>query len=177
MGMSKLSSGLSGRRKEDMEERGQRFLYNSTPTTMATGNTLATDAIKMNDKFCDLVLLHKATLQELVHARNQAFIHVLFECNALLRERISLGGTPIEYNDWDFLTPPSPSLPYIIAPGGKDILFCNVTKPKGLRMPLDRDHANVGTQTESLMALEEADLTLAEIQAEIIRDTLVQFNQ
>ncbi|KAF8272669.1 hypothetical protein EI94DRAFT_1697228 [Lactarius quietus] len=150
------------------------FLYGSN-TTMATGNTLATKAIKANDnfapsnkadKFHDLVLLHKATLQEFVCAGNRAVIHVLFECNTLLHERISLGGTPIEYNDWDFLTPPSPSLPYVIAPGGKDILFCNMTKPKGLRMPLDRDHVNVGTQTNGLTNLEDADMTLAKIHTE-----------
>ncbi|KAF8269867.1 hypothetical protein EI94DRAFT_1699177 [Lactarius quietus] len=144
---------------------------------MATGNTLATEVIKANDnlspsnkadKFHVLVLLHEATLQELVRARNHAVIHVLFECNALLHKRISLGGTPIKYNNWDFITLPSPSLPYIIAPGGKDILFCNVTKPKGLRMPFDRDHMNAGTQTESPTPLEDADsdVTLAEIHTE-----------
>ncbi|KAF8262448.1 hypothetical protein EI94DRAFT_1704765 [Lactarius quietus] len=127
---------------------------------MATGNALTTEATKANtdltpsnkaDRFHDLVLLHKATLQELMHARNRAVIHILFERNALLRERTSLGGTPIEYNEWDFLTPPSPSLPYIIAPGGKDILIFN------------RDNVNVGTQTESPTPLENADsdVTLA----------------
>ncbi|KAF8262378.1 hypothetical protein EI94DRAFT_1704817 [Lactarius quietus] len=115
MGMSKLSSVLLGRRKEDMEERGQRSLYSQPHPT---GNTLATKAIKANDNLApsnkankshNLVLLHKATLQELVHARNRAVIHVLFERTACCMR----------------------------APGGKDVLFCNVTKPKGLRMPLD----------------------------------------
>ncbi|KAF8274637.1 hypothetical protein EI94DRAFT_1793929 [Lactarius quietus] len=131
---------------------------------MSTGNDLAT---KANDNFApsseaeqchdpDVVLLHEATLKDLVRARNRAIIHVLWECNALLRERNSLGGMPIEYDVWDFLTPPSPSVPYIIAPGGKDVLFCN------------RGHANVGTQTESQPTLEDPDIMLVEIPTKVV---------
>ncbi|KAF8262845.1 hypothetical protein EI94DRAFT_1704463 [Lactarius quietus] len=143
---------------------------------MSTGNDLATEA---NENFTpsseaekhrdpDVVLLHEATLKDLVHARNRAIIHVLWEHNTLLCKRNSLGCTPIEYDVWDFLTLPSPLVPYIIAPGGKDILFCNVTMPKRLRMPLDRGHANVGTQTESPPTLEDPDTMLVEIPTKVV---------
>ncbi|KAF8256581.1 hypothetical protein EI94DRAFT_1710890 [Lactarius quietus] len=101
--------------------------------------------------------LHEATLQDLIHNRNYAVKHLLYERNELLKERLSLGGTPIEYSKVDFLTPPKPMQPYMIFPEG--IAEIHVSRPLGGRYPPDPCQFSKEMQTED----QDNDITLMEV--------------
>ncbi|KAN0139069.1 hypothetical protein V8E53_003071 [Lactarius tabidus] len=86
--------------------------------------------ISSDDEKAYLTLLHKATiavihevtLQDLLHCSNDAFIHILWECNNLLRER-----------------------------GDKDngyVLQCRATRPHGAWYPKDRRYIDTSVQTD-----------------------------
>ena len=86
----------------------------------------ATSACVSSDNqadFADLVqratilVIHEATLQDLLCCSNDAVYQLLLEHNTLLQERISLGTAAIDYSDVDFLSPPPPILPYIVVDG------------------------------------------------------------
>ncbi|KAF8259480.1 hypothetical protein EI94DRAFT_1904846 [Lactarius quietus] len=105
----------------------------------------------------EVQLLHEATLQDLIRNRNYAIKHLLYEHNELLKEWLSLGGTPIEYSEVDFLTPPKPTQPYMIFPEG--IAEIHVTRPSGGRYPPDCRQFSKGTQTDDL----DDEITLMDI--------------
>ncbi|KAF8259729.1 hypothetical protein EI94DRAFT_1706899 [Lactarius quietus] len=88
---------------------------------------------------------------------NYAVKHLLYERNELLTERLSLGCTPIEYSDVDFLSPPHQTHLYMIFPCG--IAKINVSRPPGARYPPDHRQFSKGTQTEE----QDDDITLMDV--------------
>ncbi|KAI9435357.1 hypothetical protein H4582DRAFT_2059600 [Lactarius indigo] len=114
--------------------------------------------------------LHEATLQDLLHAKNDAVIRLISERNTALYERRyslcfwrqRLGGSPIEYSYHDFITPPNPPLPYIVVDHGSAaparILQFHVTRPQWAYYPPDRRLFDACTQTN-----DDPDATLVEI--------------
>ncbi|KAI9445607.1 hypothetical protein BJY52DRAFT_1228834 [Lactarius psammicola] len=87
--------------------------------------------------------LHKATLQDLICAKNYAILHILHKRNELLRE----------------CPPEDSTLPYtaLWIDGKCHVLQFCVSRPSWARYPVDRRQFDVSTQTE------DADTTLAEI--------------
>ncbi|KAH9047943.1 hypothetical protein EDB83DRAFT_2523000 [Lactarius deliciosus] len=104
--------------------------------------------------------LHEATLQDFLHAKNDAVFKLISERNNALYERERLGGSHIEYSYHDFITPPDAPLPYIVVCRGAEpahILPFHVSRPRWAYHPPDRRLFNVCTQTN------DPDATLVEI--------------
>ncbi|KAH9008995.1 hypothetical protein EDB84DRAFT_1446584 [Lactarius hengduanensis] len=109
----------------------------------------------------DLQIIHEATLQDLLRFRNFAAIALLAERNELLQERVSLGGTPFDYSEVEFLSKSAPAKmqPYKIMGDGWVRQYW-AKQPSWARYPPDRRQFSRGTQTEDPI---DADTTLTEI--------------
>ncbi|KAH9007491.1 hypothetical protein EDB84DRAFT_1447484 [Lactarius hengduanensis] len=106
--------------------------------------------------------LHEATLQDLLHAKNDAVVKLISERNNALYERERLGGSPIEYSYHDFITPPDAPLPYIVVRHGAEparILRFHVSRPQYAFYPPDRRLFDACTQTDD----PDPDATLVDI--------------
>ena len=82
-----------------------------------------------------ILVIHKATLQDLLHCSNDAVYQLLLERNTLLQEHISLGAAAIDYSDVDFISPPPPILLYIVIDG--HVLRFRSKQNQGCRHPAD----------------------------------------
>ncbi|KAH9009989.1 hypothetical protein EDB84DRAFT_1446023 [Lactarius hengduanensis] len=109
----------------------------------------------------EIQVIHEATLQDLLRFRNFAAMALLAERNELLRERVSLGGTPFDYSEVKFLSKYAPAKmqPYKIM-GHGFIRQYWAKRPSWARYPPDRHQFSRGTQTEDPI---DADTTLTEI--------------
>ncbi|KAH9007986.1 hypothetical protein EDB85DRAFT_1904692 [Lactarius pseudohatsudake] len=97
--------------------------------------------------------LHEATLQDLLHAKNDAVFKLIKRGSA---------GSPIEYSYHDFITPPDAPLPYIVVRHGAEparILQFHVSRPQYVFYPPDRRLFDACTQTND----PDPDATLVEI--------------
>ncbi|KAN0125371.1 hypothetical protein V8E53_015561 [Lactarius tabidus] len=140
----------------------------SSDSVITMAPSMAT-VISSNDKKAYSTLLHKATiaviheatLQDLLHCSNNAFIHILWEHNDLLCEHIKLGAEEIKYSEIDFLSPLPPPLPYLIRDNGY-VLRCRATRPRGAWYPKDQCYVDASVQTD------DPDSTLAEIDPDVL---------
>ncbi|KAH9040607.1 hypothetical protein EDB85DRAFT_1886722 [Lactarius pseudohatsudake] len=120
--------------------------------------------------------LHEATLQDLLHAKNDAIFKLISEHNNTLYEclvenlssgshslclcRERLGSSPIVYSYHNFITLPDALLPYIVVCHGAEparILRFHVSRPQYAFYPPDRRLFDACTQTN------DPDATLVEI--------------
>ncbi|KAH9048852.1 hypothetical protein EDB84DRAFT_1556514 [Lactarius hengduanensis] len=109
----------------------------------------------------EIQVIHEATLQDLLRFRNFATMALLAKRNELLRERVSLGGTPFDYSEVEFLSEYAPAKmqPYKIM-GHGFIRQYWAKRPSWARYPPDRRQFSRGTQTKDPI---DADTTLTEI--------------
>ncbi|KAH9013180.1 hypothetical protein EDB83DRAFT_2321799 [Lactarius deliciosus] len=109
----------------------------------------------------EIQVIHEPTLQDLLCFRNFAIKSLLRERNELLRERVSLGGTPFKYSEVEFLSEYSlvKMQPYKIM-GDGTIRQYWAKQPSWAWYPPDRHQFSRGAQTEDPI---DADTMLMEI--------------
>ncbi|KAH9014395.1 hypothetical protein EDB84DRAFT_1443869 [Lactarius hengduanensis] len=118
----------------------------------------------------EIQVIHEATLQDLLRFRNFAAMALLAERNELLRERVSLGGTPFDYSEVEFLSEYAPAKmqPYKIM-GHGFIRQYWAKRPSWARYPPDTSETDGFSPETSVLERHsdedpiDADTTLTEI--------------
>ncbi|KAF8270307.1 hypothetical protein EI94DRAFT_1698831 [Lactarius quietus] len=117
--------------------------------SVPSGNGLNQDPHYLLFFKAKIAVIHKVTLQDLLHCKNDAIVQLLLEHNELL---FLLGAPEIEFSDINFLKPPPPPLLYLVQPNGY-VLRCQVSKPCGAFYPKDCRLFDASMQTNDMDAM------------------------